>query len=263
MQGKKKSAFTYITGAILLFIALTYYFFPTPYVALSQRIFSPLYRNSQAPLPQDLYKEELQKLPEAVKEMLPLYVLAQPPQTPYDFLIVTEPEQSWKELEDKSALIGKYVYNATGTPIGCIHEEHEDVFVVILFSSPESREIFSVGDYVKKGEGTGNGGFYIQTPIDETIKVGMPIVHQPTGIVISHIIAIEKVPEKNIQRVMGTLDSNPLQTALVYVPPYGKEVLMQEEIDTAIEKARERPVQEPELEKEVKQEEEETTEEEL
>lgn len=209
---KKKQRF--LSSIHFTFIALlliTYLFFPSFYISISQRLFAVIYRHNAQSL-QEFNNARLHSGVYVKNDILPLNIIARPPQTPYDFLIATTASGHGQEKE-----IAHYVYNSSLIPIGYIEKKYKSLYVVALFSSPKSNEKFSVNGYVSRGSGEGGGSFSIQIPADISVKIGMPITHQVTGTVVSVVAAIKYLPEKNIQQVIGILHSNPLQIATLYV----------------------------------------------
>ena len=211
---KKKQYFiSNIHIITVVFLFVTYLFFPSFYISISQKLFTTIYTHNTESL-QKINTETL-LLPDMHTKkdgFSPLNVIARPPQTPYDFFITTALSEHESEKE-----ISRYVYNDALVPIGYIEKKYTSVYVVTLFSSPKSREKFSVNEYVSEGVGEGGGSFSMQIPLGIPITVGMPIVHQVTGIPAGTVATMKNLPEKNIQQVIGILHSNPLRIAKVYV----------------------------------------------
>ena len=194
-----------------LFLA-TYLIFPSFYVAVSQKVFTFWYARHAHFYPEVSGAFSVDN-PVASDKEVPLYVIARPPQTPYDLLVVKAPD-GYDEQN-----ISRYVYHDRSVPVGYIAEMYSAVYAVTLFSAPESSEQFSVGDYVTVGVGQGGGGLSLQVPVGVSVSVGMPITHQATGSVVGSVVAVEDLPEKNIQRVSGALQVSPFQVVVLYALP--------------------------------------------
>ncbi len=219
------SFFTHGTYILFAVILLTFLFFPSVYIRVSQSLFSSLYRYN-AP------SAEINVTSEYVymdgKELTPLYTMVRPPQVPYDFILATRPP-----MNDEPDIVSKYVYNDRGIAVGYIHEKRDTIYVIVLFSSSVSRELFSVNGHISSGTGTGGGSFYLSTPIDADIVTGLPIVHQATGGTVSTVSVIERFPEKNVQRVHGIIAVNPLQTPMLYIRAQDERKIFEHEFEQA------------------------------
>ena len=202
------SLLSYGSIALLLFI---YLLFPSVYKSLSVTLFSLVYSVHQPSPTTDLFTI-------APQGSLRLQVVARPPQTPYDFLIVTHPLDPIAD-----SLVGHYVYTANSIPIGYIKEQRKEQFIIILFSSPVSEEYFSIKGAIGKGEGLGGGGIALFLPAITEIYVADQVIHQATGIPIGEVIAISKKPEKQIIRATSTLPLSPISITSVYVFPHRKK----------------------------------------
>lgn len=209
---KKKYFLSNISFIFIVLLLVSYFVFPSLYVSVSQKLFTALYART-AHLS---WEGSSMQLPIAQSEIgndsIPLFVLARPPQTPYDFLITTALSE---DIQEKK--IGRYVYDDALVPVGFVEKKYPAVYVVTLFSALKSKEQFAVGDYVSSGIGEGGGSFSVQVPADIAVDVGMPIVHQATGAVVSTVVAVQPLPEKNIQQVIGVLHKSPLEMAVLYV----------------------------------------------
>ena len=221
----------YVVMALLL---ITYILFPSWYRAVSQKIFGIVYTH---------YAQSLQdgdidfSMPSASREseMLPVFVIARPPQTPYDYVITTVPEQFGEESRQEGRW---YVYDEVGQPVGYVEQWHPSLLVIPLFSAPGSDELFSVAGYVSRGIGGGGGSFSLQVPMDVAVTTGMPIVHQATGKMLSAVVAIENIPEKNVQKVIGVLRESPWETAILYVAREPNNAALPEAVGSATDAAR-------------------------
>ena len=67
------------------------------------------------------------------------------------------------------------------------------------------------------------------------VPVGTPIIHQTTGAVVSHVVSVEEIAEKNIIRVAGLIAVNPLETAVLYASPDGVMRITAAERDALLE----------------------------
>ena len=200
----------YIAMALLL---ITYIFFPSWYRAISQKIFGVVYTRHAQSL-QDGDIDFSMPSVSRESEMLPVFVIARPPQTPYDYVLTTVPEQFQEANQQEGRW---YVYDETGQPVGYVEQWYPSLLVIPLFSAPGSDELFSVAGYVSRGIGDGGGSFSLQVPMDIAVTAGMPIVHQATGKILSAVVAIENIPEKNVQKVVGVLRESPLEIAMLYM----------------------------------------------
>ena len=220
----------YVVMALLL---IAYIFFPSWYRAISQKLFGVVYTR---------YAQSLQdgvidfSMPSVSREsdMLPIFVIARPPQTPYDYVITTVPEQ----LQQADQQEGRwYVYDDAGQPVGYVAQWHPSLLVIPLFSAPGSDELFSVAGYVSRGIGDGGGSFSLQVPMDVAVTTGMPIIHQATGKMLSAVVAIENIPEKNVQKVIGVLRESPLETAILYMAREPNNAALPEAVESATDAA--------------------------
>ena len=226
---------TYTTVVCLIVIVALYIFFPAVYVSVSQPVFSFLYGYNA---PSKLITEEWEYAYKKDDKATPLYVVARPPQTPYDSMLVTS-------VGDGEEMTGRYVYDHQGMPVGYVHEQRGSLYMVLLFSSSLSIESFSVNGYVTEGTGIGSGSFLISVPISNEVLPGTPIIHQVSGRVGGFATNIEKVVERNIQRLRSTIAINPIQTPVLYVLQNGgrrvsgadREVLLKN-TDNEVEKGR-------------------------
>ena len=221
----------YVVMALLL---ITYIFFPSWYRAISQKMFGVVYmRHAQSLQDGDVNFS----MPSVSREsgMLPVFVIARPPQTPYDYVITTVPEQ----LQEDSRQEGRwYVYDEASQPVGYVKQWYPSLLVIPLFSAPGSDELFSVAGYVSRGIGDGGGSFSLQVPMDIAVTIGMPIVHQATGKILSAVVAIENIPEKNVQKVVGVLRESPLEIAVLYMADEPNNAAVPEVVESVTDAAR-------------------------
>lgn len=221
----------YVVMALLL---ITYILFPSWYRAISQKLFGVLYKQHAQSLQADTLAIS-NNVAYTTYELLPIHVIARPPQTPYDYLITTMPEQQQFTKYKKGVW---YVYDEEARPIGYIEKVYPTLLVVTLFSAPGSNEVFSVNNYISRSKGEGGGGFSLQLPIDMTVKIGTPITHQATGKMVSTVIAIDRIPEKNIQKITGVLRRSPFEMATVYVAHEQNDTIVSNPVESAINKAK-------------------------
>lgn len=215
-------------------LLITYLVFPSWYRAVSQRVFSVIYtRHAQSA--QDNIPITGGNIIHKEAELLPIFVMARPPQTPYDYLITTVPEQQQVTKYKKGTW---YVYDETATPVGYIEKVYPTLFIITLFSAPGSDDIFAINNHVSHSRGVGGGGFSLQIPIGIKVAVGTPITHQATGKIVSTAVAVESIPEKNIQKVTGVLKSSPLEMATLYVEHEKGDAIIPKPIESAIEEAK-------------------------
>ncbi len=233
MQKQKQitNKISYVVMAILL---VTYILFPSWYRTVSQRLFSILYTQHAQSLQNDIPIASSNTVPKE-SELLPIFVMARPPQTPYDYLITTVPEHQQFTKYKKGTW---YVYDETVKPIGYIEKVYPTLFIVTLFSAPKSNEVFSVNNYISRSKGEGGGGFSLQIPIDMAVTIGTPITHQATGKVVSTVIAINSIPEKNIQKVTGVLKRSPFEMATLYVAHKSNDTIVSKPVESAIDTAK-------------------------
>ena len=215
-------------------LLVTYMLFPSWYRAISQRVFGMVYTQHAQSL-QNNTQNTSNSTAQKNHRLVPMFVIARPPQTPYDYLIATIPEQQQVARYKKGIW---YVYDETETPVGYIEKVYPTVCIVTLFSAPGGSEVFAVNNYVSHAEGDGGGSFSLQVPIDIAVPIGTPIIHQATGKIASTVIAIESMPEKNIQKVIGTLKSSPLEMATVYVTQESNDIMLSEPIESVIDAAK-------------------------
>ena len=230
MQHKR----SHISKAVYIFSAfflITYAIFPAPYINISHQLFTFLYSRTARDAQERIGNgQPFAAFVTDLGYMVPLYVIARPPQTPYDFFITKAPvgydEQKFSH----------YVYATESMPIGYIERMYSAVYVVTLFSAPKSREQFSVGGFVGTGVGEGGGSFSVQVPAGIPVIIGEPIIHQATGAVVGAVAAVEDLPEKNIQKVAGVLHGNLFETTVLYVPHGARAIsVTKEAVDKAIE----------------------------
>ena len=230
-QEHTRGKIVYVLMALLL---ITYIFFPSWYRVLSQKVFGVVYMRYA----QSLHDGDVDfSMPSVSREseMLPVFVIARPPQTPYDYMITTVPEQ----FQQANRQEGKwYVYDEVGQPVGYVEQWYPSLLVIPLFSAPGSDELFSVAGYVSRGIGEGGGSFSLQVPLDIAVTTGMPIVHQATGKMLSAVVAVENVPEKNVQKVIGVLQESPLETAVLYMAREPNNAALPESVESATDAAR-------------------------
>lgn len=202
-----------VSYVVMAFLLITYIFFPSWYRTISQKIFGVVYTRHA----QSLQNSDVDfSMPSVSREsgMLPVFVIARPPQTPYDYVLTTVPEQFQEANQQEGRW---YVYDDAGQPVGYVEQWYPSLLVIPLFSAPGSDELFSVAGYVSRGIGDGGGSFSLQVPMDIAVTTGMPIVHQATGKILSTVVAIENIPEKNVQKVVGVLRESPLEIAMLYM----------------------------------------------
>ncbi len=219
---------------VMAFLLITYIFFPSWYRTISQKIFGVVYMR---------YAQSLQdgdidfRMPSISQEsgMLPVFVIARPPQTPYDYVLTTVPEQFQEANQQEGRW---YVYDDAGQPVGYVEQWHSSLLVIPLFSAPGSDELFSVAGYVSRGIGDGGGSFSLQVPMDIAVTTGMPIVHQATGKILSAVVAIENIPEKNVQKVVGVLRESPLEIATLYMLREPNNAVLPEVVESATDMVR-------------------------
>ncbi|MCY4576863.1 MAG: hypothetical protein OXB96_00305 [Candidatus Kaiserbacteria bacterium] len=234
MQKQKQttSKVSYILTALIL---ATYILFPAWYRAISQKLFSTIYTQhaqvSQGRVPAASDRAVTNP------DLLPISVIVRPPQTPYDYVITTTPEQYQQTAHEEGV---RYVYDTATRPVGFVEKAYPSLLIVSLFSAPGGNEKFSVNGYVTRGRGEGGGSFSLQVPIDMAVTVGAPIVHQATGKVVSTAVSIKRIPEKNVQQVIGVLGSSPLQMATLYIPRKQNTAPSRKTLDSAIEAAHSR-----------------------
>lgn len=229
-QEQKASKVSYVVIALLI---ATYILFPSGYRVISQRVFGVLYTQHAQSVQDDTYSAN-DSMAYIEHGLVPAFVIARPPQTPYDYLITTVPENQ-QFMKYKKGIW--YVYDEAIRPIGRIEKVYPTLFITTLFSAPGSDEVFSVNNYITRGKGEGGGSFSLQVPIDMAVTVGMPIIHQATGKVVSTVTAAESIPEKNIQKITGVLQRSPFEMATVYVPQEQNDPMVKEPIESAIEAA--------------------------
>ena len=221
----------YVLMALLL---ITYYFFPSWYIAGSQKLFGAVYGRNAQLLQESGVSGTIADI-NFTEPTLPMFVIARPPQTPYDYIISTAPK-GYQQSEQEEGV--HYVYDENAKPIGYVEKMYASLFVVTLFSAPRSNEKFSVNGFVSDGVGEGGGSFFLQVPMDIAITVGMPIVHQVTGKVVSTVVAVNNVPEKNIQKVTGVLSSSPLEMAILYMAKKSETAAIPETVESVIDKVK-------------------------
>ena len=196
---KQKQTITKASYAVIAVLLATYLLFPGWYRYVSQALFRAIYAR---------HAQLLQNGTAAVSGttafekngMLPLFVVARPPQTPYDYVITTVPEQYQPAKYEKGMW---YVHDTAGRPVGYVQKTYPSLLIVTLFSASGSSEIFSVGGYSTRGIGEGGGSFSLQVPIGMAIPIGAPIIHQATGEIVSAVVAIERVPEKMCRKSLA------------------------------------------------------------
>lgn len=228
MQGRRRG----ISRGVYVFFGLflvTYLIFPSLYVAVSQKLFTFWYAR-HAHFYSDVSDISSVGHVTVLDGEVPLYVIARPPQTPYDLLLVKAPDA--RGVQD----ISHYVYHGKSVPVGYVAGKYSSVYAVALFSAPQSREQFSVGEYVAVGVGQGGGSFSLQVPAAVSVSVDMPIIHQATGSVVGFVVAVEDLPEKNIQKVSGVLAISPFQMAVLYAFPGAEdELVANRSVERAVE----------------------------
>lgn len=216
---------------------LTYFLFPSFYRSLSHTLFLSWYRY-HAPMSYSV--EGDQYVYSGIEEMEPLYVLARPPQTPYDVVITTVPSGE-EAVIDRNIHTGRvYVYNGKGVPLGRVYGKYGGTYLVTLFSSPSSKERFSVNGHLAEGTGIGGGGFSVQTPLDKQVTIGSLITHQLTGRTVGKVLAVEPLPEKNVQLLRSAIADNPVQTAVLFVRKEAEQTVSDEDIEVLINSVNER-----------------------
>ena len=213
------------TGIAIGLVLLSYAIAPAAYRALSQQLFTVLYRYNAPPrgvltYPSDSFASR--------DDTAVLRVLARPPQTPYDTLITTVADVAGNPD-------GKYVYNADGIPVGRVRRRHRSVYQVVLFSSPKSEEIYAIDDMVVTGVGSGNGSFVVRVPISRPVSIGAPIRHQKTGVTVSTVVLVTEARQENVQEVVGVLASNPLETADLFLFRGDPPIPLDRDVETAIQ----------------------------
>ena len=231
---KQKQIITKASYAVIAVLLATYLLFPEWYRHVSQVLFKAIY-TQHAQLPQSDTATTSDTPAFEKDRMLPLFVIARPPQTPYDYVITTVPEQYQPAKYEKGVW---YVHDTTGRPVGYVEKTYPSLLIITLFSASGSSEIFSVGGYSARGIGEGGGSFSLQVPIGMAIPIGAPIIHQATGEIVSAVVAIERVPEKNVQKVIGVLGSSPLEMAVVYIARKASTAPSPKSIESAIETAK-------------------------
>ena len=144
---KKKQCFVFSTYLPVAILLLGYLVFPSLYIAVSQKLFTVVYTYGMR-LPEGA-DDTLPSLPVwGEGAVLPLYVIARPPQTPYDFFIATG-----FTANERKEYSSRYVYDSDLVPVGRVTEVYPTVVVVTLFSAPRSSEQFAVGEYITAGGG--------------------------------------------------------------------------------------------------------------
>ncbi len=192
----------YISYLLISGVLVSYLLFPSLYVTVSSALFSAIYRYPSHP--------EIQPAAADEPGTVPLYVIARPPQTPYDSVLVTE-------RTGRPYTGSPYVYTEKGMPVGYIDKQRGSLYTVVLFSSALSKEIFSVDGHVAEGKGVGGGGFHLITPIDRSIRYGKSIIHQTTGAVAGSVITVDEISERNIQRIGSVIAENPAGMSVLYL----------------------------------------------
>ena len=230
MQKREQTA-SKISYAVMALLLLTYVLFPSWYRAVSQKVLGAIYVQHAQSLRNDtpiVSNDEAHINP----TLVPIFTIVRPPQAPYDYLITTIPENQQFRKYKKGTW---YVYDEKERPVGFIEKAYPTMLIVTLFSAPGSNEVFSVNDYVSRGRGEGGGGFSLQVPIDMEIAVGESITHQATGKIVSTVIAVNSIPEKNIQEVVGVLQRSPFEMATVYVAHTAPDAILSDPVESAID----------------------------
>lgn len=173
-----------VTYILFTAVFLSYLVFPEPYILVSQSLFRNIYSYTA---PGNLSEQMII----SNTHMIPLYTLARPPQTPYDIILSVMPQRAGEE-----DIVGHYVFTEDRIPVGYIREKEHSFYTLVLFSSPESDEVFSVNGYTAKAQGVGSGGFIINVPLEVDIEPQTPIIHQATGTAASTIVTLEVLSEK-------------------------------------------------------------------
>jgi cell shape-determining protein MreC len=98
-------------------------------------------------------------------------ILARPPRTPYDSLIIDIGE-------DEGLVVGDDVYAEKDYAIGTIVEVLKSTAVVKLYSAPDQKIDVLLGDSTVSvvAEGRGSGNFYIKVPKNIAVHEGDQIV---------------------------------------------------------------------------------------
>jgi len=98
-------------------------------------------------------------------------ILARPPRTPYDSLLIDIGE-------DEGLLVGDVVYGDREYVLGTIVEVQRGTSIVKLYSAPDQKIDVLVGDSTIPvvAEGRGSGNFYIKLPKNVTVTEGDQII---------------------------------------------------------------------------------------
>lgn len=228
MQKKIQSKIN-TTIALVVALLITYLVFPSFYIHISQKIFTVLYSKNTELRNEIEIGKSMPVTGGETENMLQIRTIARPPQTPHDFLITTAPHKQTDEMSH-------YVYTETHVPVGYIEKKYASVFVVTLFSAPKSNEQFAVNRYVSAGTGNGGGSFSIEVPNSIPVEVGMPIMHQATGRVVSAVVSVKDIPKKQMQQVTGIIQRSPLEIATLYLKESGGEKkITTQEIEEAVQ----------------------------
>ncbi len=140
-------------------------------------------------------------------------VLARPPVSPYDVLVVDRGELD-------GVLPGSLVYGAGGVPLGTVAATTARASRVLLYSSPGKETAAWVGDtrIPLAIVGEGSGAFYSKVSRDAGVLVGMPVyVAGPGALPIGEVLAVEANPAATEVRVRIRPATNPFSITWVTI----------------------------------------------
>ncbi len=125
-------------------------------------------------------------------------VLAKPPQSPYDSLVL--------DLgTSEGALVGDHVYGLGDVALGVITSVTDHTSSATLFSSSEKETAATVerSDVSLVLSGTGGGGFEAKVPQDVDVTIGDTIVLPSVHVsVVGRVVAIESTAASSFKRVV-------------------------------------------------------------
>ena len=169
----------------------------------------------------------------------PLRVIARPPQTPYDFVItVARPEPPGGG--DIPWYDGAYVRGREGVPVGRIEGKYGDTYLVILFSSPSSEELFSVGGAYRRRDGYRRGRFLSADTAGRRYSGRYADHASDDGENGGKVTAIETFPEKHTQLVKSVIAVNPTDLSVLFVENESARAVPESETDRILEMLRKR-----------------------
>jgi cell shape-determining protein MreC len=140
-------------------------------------------------------------------------VLARPPVSPYDVLVVDSGER-------EGVHTGALVYGAGGVPLGTVAATTERAARVLLYSSPGKETAAWAGDtrIPLTIVGEGSGAFYSKISRDAGVVAGMSIyVAGPGALPVGEVVAVEANPAATEVRVRIRPITNPFSITWVTI----------------------------------------------